>query len=69
MKIQVTVAIDEKGNWCANGFGDVYGPAKNSGRWASDGLPSLRVPHHFVYIDADVPLPSGPVVVEGKVVE
>ena len=69
MKIRIAVAVSSEGAWNCGGYGDANGPAAESDAWVTDGLPDDAGLFHIVYVEADVPLPSGQVVVEGKVVE
>lgn len=69
MIVRIAVAVAKDGSWNAGGYGDANGPKE--AKWVVDGLPEhvSERDYHIVHIEADVPLPPEPLVIQGTVVE
>lgn len=69
VKVFIAVAVDQKGNWCANGYGDSDGCHESNerhGLQACDGMPDETDRFVVHWVEADLPLPN---IVEGQVVQ
>lgn len=65
MKIQIAVAINENGDWCAFGSSDICD--EDCRQEAMDNVPADgRMIMNVCYVEADVPLPKVEII-EGKV--
>lgn len=71
-KVRIVVAVAADGSYSAGGHGKGgghgYEPEMRS--WIFDGLSCPNnMDYHYVVVEAEVPLPPEPSVVEGKVVD
>lgn len=70
-RVLIRVLVANDGSFAAGGYHDAKGAGVVDLCWVTDALP-MHVgdnDYHEVWVEADVPLPPEPPIVEGKVTE